>query len=99
MEVKKKLLKDIIQYCEFNNIEDIDEEINKYIQIGFNIVRFGVEPFKEYEEKKPKKTSIKKQDKIEKIETEIIENQPIIEEDSKVEEVKPKRKIRVIKSK
>lgn len=99
MEINKKLLKDITQYCEYNNIENINEEINKFLQIGFNVVRYGTAPFQEYVEEKPKKpktTKIKKEDTIsEKIE---------IKEETNISSVLPteepkKTKIRIIKNK
>ncbi|MBR6516970.1 MAG: hypothetical protein IKT40_09070 [Bacilli bacterium] len=48
--INNKLLKEIEEYCKFNNIEDINSEINKILRIGFNVVRFGVSPFKRFEE-------------------------------------------------
>lgn len=43
--IKEKLYNDILNYCKINNIEDIDSEINNILQIGFNVVRFGMTPF------------------------------------------------------
>lgn len=99
MEINKKLLKDITQYCNLNEIENIEEEINKYIQIGFNVIRFGTAPFQEYQEE----VVIKKQkivkNKKEEIISEKIENikEEILQESE--EEIKPKKKIRIIKNK
>lgn len=97
MDINKKLLKDITQYCEYNNIEDINGEINKYIQIGFNVVRFGTAPFQGYIEEKPKKTTkIKKEEII----SEKIEIEKVIDDSSlpSVDKSK-KKKIRIIKDK
>lgn len=100
MEINKKLLKDITQYCNLNEIENIEEEINKYIQIGFNVIRFGTAPFQEYQEEK---VTVKKQktvnNKKEEIFSEKIEDikEEIIQESE--EEIKPKKKIRIIKNK
>lgn len=99
MEINKKLLKDITQYCNLNEIENIEEEINKYIQIGFNVIRFGTAPFQEYQEevviKKQKTVKNKKEEifseKIEDIKEEILQESE--------EEIKPKKKIRIIKNK
>lgn len=98
MEINKKLLKDITQYCEYNNIENINEEINKFLQIGFNVVRYGTAPFQEYVEEKPKKTKtpkIKKEEVIsEKIEIEETNISSVI-----LTEEPKKTKIRIIKNK
>jgi hypothetical protein len=45
-EINNKLLDEILQYCSYNNITDINQEINKYIRTGFNCERFGRTPFK-----------------------------------------------------
>lgn len=103
MEINKKLLKDIIQYCNLNEIENIEEEINKYIQIGFNVIRFGTAPFQEYQEE----VVIKKQKTVKNKKEEIIsEKLDNIQEEIKTEtlqpieeEIKPKKKIRIIKNK
>ena len=95
MEINKKLLKDITQYCEYNNIEDVENEINKYIQIGFNVIRFGTAPFQEFNDKpkKVKKESPKKKEEVEHIENIKEEiTQQVIEE-------KPKKRIRIVKDK
>jgi hypothetical protein len=95
MEINKKLLKDITQYCEYNNIEDVENEINKYIQIGFNVIRFGTAPFQEFNDKpkKFKKESPKKNEEVEHIENIKEEiTQQVIEE-------KPKKRIRIVKDK
>lgn len=90
MKINEKLYKDIVQYCEYNNISDIDEEINKYIQIGFNVVRFGATPFQEYNEEKVKITKIEKEEIIsEKIEKPLVNSS----------ELPKKNKIRIIKNK
>ena len=99
MEINKKLLKDIIQYCNLNEIENIEEEINKYIQIGFNVIRFGTAPFQEYQEEvviKKQKTVKNKKEEIFSEKTEDIKEEILQESE---EEIKPKKKIRIIKNK
>lgn len=99
MEINKKLLKDITQYCNLNEIENIEEEINKYIQIGFNVIRFGTAPFQEYQEEvviKKQKTVKNKKEEISSEKTEDIKEEILQESE---EEIKPKKKIRIIKNK
>ena len=99
MEINKKLLNDIIQYCNLNEIENIEEEINKYIQIGFNVIRFGTAPFQEYQEEvviKKQKTVRNKKEEICSEKTEDIKEEILQESE---EEIKPKKKIRIIKNK
>lgn len=99
MEINKKLLKDITQYCNLNEIENIEEEINKYIQIGFNVIRFGTAPFQEYQEEvviKKQKTVKNKKEEIFSEKTEDIKEEILQESE---EEIKPKKKIRIIKNK
>ena len=99
MEINKKLLNDITQYCNLNEIENIEEEINKYIQIGFNVIRFGTAPFQEYQEEvviKKQKTVKNKKEEISSEKTEDIKEEIIQESE---EEIKPKKKIRIIKNK
>ena len=43
--INDKLYQEIKEYCELNNIEDIDKEINRLLRIGFNIEKYGVSPF------------------------------------------------------
>ena len=45
IKIPLKLYLEIEGYCSFNKIDDIEKEITKYIQQGFNIKRFGVTPF------------------------------------------------------
>jgi hypothetical protein len=44
MEIKENILKEIKQYCELNNIDDIGTFINKIILTGFNIEKYGSSP-------------------------------------------------------
>ena len=56
--INNKLYNDIKSYCEINNINDIESEVNNMLQIGFNIIRYGISPFPPKDtkvEEKPKK--------------------------------------------
>lgn len=92
--IKEKLYNDILNYCKINNIEDIDTEINNILQIGFNVVRFGMTPFNNVPimvSESPKevvKRSRKKKEEIVK---------PTIIEDVIVEN-KPQKKTKIIKN-
>ena len=80
--INNKLLEEIKEYCELNNIEDIDKEINRLLRIGFNIEKYGVSPFSFVQTEKMK---------------EYIDENPIKENINKVEETQ-KKKIRIIKN-
>lgn len=104
MDINKKLLKDIEEYCKFNNIEDIEKEVNNILRVGFNVIRFGTKPFdntppKIEEIKKEEEAIVKKKvgrkKKIE--ETQVIE--PILESETKTEEPIQVKKVRIIKNK
>lgn len=83
--IKEKLYNDILNYCKINNIEDIDSEINNILQIGFNVVRFGMTPFNNAQiivsepSKEVVKRGRKKKEEIVKptiVEEVIVENKP-----------------------
>ena len=80
--INDKLYQEIKEYCELNNIEDIDKEINRLLRIGFNIEKYGTSPFSFIPEHKVK---------------EYIDENPIVENINKVEEL-PKKRIRIIKN-
>ena len=104
--IDNKLYKEIEKYCKLNNIEDVHQEINQILQIGFNIVRFGVSPFQrgvpseqleqvekngtEVPPKKVRKAKIPK--KKDEDGTEVEKKENVITEI-------PKKKVRIIKNK
>lgn len=109
MEIDDNLFLEIKEFCELNEIVDIKKEIHKMLLKGFNIEKYGYSPFqtiqpikeglentKQDVEEKPKrkvgrpKKNISNDNKneLEKKEAEII----------KKEEVKPKRRVRIIKN-
>lgn len=67
MEIPKELLADITQYCNANNITDVDAEILSFIKVGFS--------YKKYSIKVPVVKTEKKETK------EIIENKDLYNED------------------
>jgi hypothetical protein len=81
--INNKLYQEIKEYCELNNIEDINKEINRLLRIGFNIEKYGVSPFsfvqtekmKEYIDKNPIKENIKKEEETPKKRIRIIKNE------------------------
>ena len=46
MEIPKRLKDEFWEYCRLNNITDIDSFMLKSLQQGFNIEKYGTEPFK-----------------------------------------------------
>jgi hypothetical protein len=44
LNIKESLFSDIKSYCKLNNVEDINDFINRIIEIGFNIEKYGAAP-------------------------------------------------------
>lgn len=101
--INKKLLSKLLEFCLFNGIQnedEIDKEINRILQIGFNVVKYGNTPFTEYHtedegikkvEEPPKRKvgrprKIKEEEKIE-----------VTEEPKQQVKVEPKRKVKIVK--
>jgi len=42
VNIDNKLLSEIVEYCRFNNIDDLDGYLNKILQTGFNIDKYGM---------------------------------------------------------
>lgn len=80
--IDEKLYKEIKEYCIFNNIENVEKEINRLLKIGFNYERYGNSPF------------YKKQN-IEENDIEVVEKR--VEKQEEIKE-KPKKKVRIIKN-
>lgn len=105
--INNKLLKEIEEYCKYNNIYDIESEINKILMIGFNVVRFGVSPFKPYdgnidnlnENEKNIKIIRSKKDKVEKGNIDVVIVEEKKEDVKMIEEPIVKKKVRIIKNK
>jgi transposase len=45
IKIPDKLFKEIDDFCLFNNIKNVEDEIVTYIIQGFNIKKFGLSPF------------------------------------------------------
>lgn len=112
MEINKKLLKEIEEYCSFNNIENIENEINNILRLGFNVIRFGTKPFESpkqvFLKEEPKNEEIivkKKVSKKKKVEEQVVidnpnENKEIVTNNIQATEEQPKTKrVRIIKNK
>lgn len=99
--INSKLLKDIIEYCNVNNIQDINNEINRLLRIGLNVDKYGMSPFTptpNIDEKDEIKQEVKpKQSRTRKSKNVNVEAVAEIEAKS-IEEPKPKKKIRIIKN-
>lgn len=98
LNLDNKLLKDIEKYCILNKIEDINKEINNILQIGFNIVRFGTNPF----EKKQMEKELTLVQTVQESNTETASSKDeitlITNKDKKeVKQTRKTRKIKIIK--
>ena len=82
--INEKLLKEITEYCNINNIKDIKSKINELLRIGFNIEKYGDSPFYE----RPTRVE----------ETKEIKKEEVVKRDNDVKEEKPKKKVRIIKN-
>lgn len=81
--IKETLLKEIQEYCKINNIQDVEGLINKMLQQGFTIEKFGNKPqFSEKKDKNEVKAN-KYNIKINTEEEKIIEETVIIKRDYK----------------
>lgn len=107
-KIRPKLMKDVKQYCKINDIDDVNDFLNRCIVQGFNIMKYGVSPIDNIERESNgikgiednKKESIRsKVDNSKKNITEQVVNEKI-DIDNKEDEKKIKsetRKIRIIK--
>ena len=96
MEINNKLFQEIKEFCELNGISDVEKEVHKMLTKGFNIEKYGTSPFQtvmpifeeknEIIEEKPKK-KVGRPKKTEEI-----------KEKEVAEEIKPKRRVRIIKN-
>ena len=110
MDIDAKLLEEIKKFCELNNIEDIEAQINSCLRYGFNVLKFGDNPFTYHNPMDDKENNTEKIDKHglrhgKATEGFVFENTDSIhggtesnpEEKGKITE-KPKRKIKIIKN-
>lgn len=87
--IKDKLLSEIKQYCELNNIEDVEGLVNKMLKQGFTIEKFGETPINTKGETKKKDSKPKR---IEEPKTNKYRIDVKIEEEKVIEEVVKVRK-------
>ena len=98
--INDKLYKEIEQFCKLNNIDDVEQEINTILQIGFNVIRFGVSPFQQTVNI-PQEEEVKEEAKVPKKRGRK-PKQTIVEEKQEVDiktEEPQKVKVRIIKNK
>lgn len=89
--INERLLKEITEYCNINNIKDIKSKINELLRIGFNIEKYGDSPFYE------RPTRIDETKEIGKG-AEEIRKEEIEKTENDVKEEKPKKRVRIIKN-
>lgn len=46
MEIDKSLLAEIREYCRLNGIKDVKSQVNSCLRYGFNVLKFGDNPFR-----------------------------------------------------
>jgi hypothetical protein len=110
--VNQTLEKQIRQYCELNEIEDINAFANRCLSQGFNVIKFGVSPKDNAEREIKGIKDIKKTNGKKEVNTKRVEEQPTVkrEEPATVEKEESKsteerkegitvRKIQIIKKK
>ena len=97
IEIPKNLEKDIKDFAKLNEVQDIGNFVIECLRDGFNIAKYGYSPIDNFKkENKPFKNEDYVEEKIEsKRKVERIEETPI-ERTEQQEEVKPKKKIRII---
>jgi hypothetical protein len=90
MKILSKLIEEITEYCETNNIEDIEAFMNKMLRNGFNIERYGEKPPWFQDNTKPPTINEEKKESLEIPDEKEPEITPEIEEEiPDKEEVKP----------
>ena len=108
--INEIVINTIKDYCELNEIEDINAFANRCLSQGFNIVKFGISPKDNVERETNGIKDIKKTNGKKEVDIKGVEEQPTIEREEsttvKKEESKPTeerkenvtvRKIRIIK--
>ena len=106
MKIDKKLLSEIECYCKYNNISNIDDEVNRLLRIGFNVDKYGLSPFIHLNNndeigvdtaQSSNNTNSDSELKKEKIETK--KDVPSDSKEDTIVKEKPKKRVRIIKSK
>ena len=57
--INTKLYDEIVEYCKLNDIEDVELFVNKLLQKGFNVEKYGNKPT--IKPKKAKKNKVEKE--------------------------------------
>ncbi len=96
ININEKLYNEIIEYCNYNNIQDYEKEFNNFLLIGFNIQKYNTSPFAS----SPYLVEEKPQINIEKEEKEVIvePSEKPLDIVQKEEKVIKKKKVRIIKN-
>lgn len=94
--IDEKLLKKIEEYCKINDIVDIETTINDFLLTGFNVAKYGTSPF---DNSKKESVKPKKVEPIEVIQIQESKKTVVTTETPKQDLVKPKKSVRIIKSK
>ena len=82
IEIHDKLYKEIQDFCNINNLLDVDGFCVKLITLGFNIEKYGVSPF-------TKKHAI--------LDEKLVASNEQKSSNEEIETVKPNKKVRIIK--
>jgi hypothetical protein len=45
IQIPKKMYDDIKEYCLYNNIKNVNQQITFLLELGFNFFRYGTSPF------------------------------------------------------
>lgn len=93
--INDKLYNNILEYCKLNHIEDIESEINKLIEIGFNVDKYGNKPFVKFQQENAVADETK--NNIEETKSETIDESSIQSEEDKQPKNR-KRTVRIIKN-
>lgn len=102
IEIPKNLEKEIKDFAKLNEVQDIDNFIIECLRDGFNIAKYGYSPVDNFKkENKPFKTENYAEEKNEQKRKGTSEKvkrveEALIERTELQEEVKPKKKIRII---
>lgn len=102
--VNQTLEKQIRQYCELNEIDDINAFANRCLSQGFNIIKFGTSPMdnikreingiKDIKNERNKKIKPSREEKEERRTEETVKAEPITKEEIKKEEVKVEEEVK-----
>ena len=91
--IKDKLVEEIKEYCELNGIDDVEKFVNKIVNKGFTLEKFGeLKPKAKTEEEKAEEIGDDYNPTEEKVEEQVEE---VVQQEVVEEEPKPVKKVRV----